>query len=148
MTDVFALSSFYGSSSNSAAGRGAADRTVLIAEEQPILAAHDISMWGYAVLTALRDEPKRTQAALARSIGADKTRLIEFGRFAAANQMRRGLGKPETFAFLGFTFICGKTRRGGFQLHRKTRRDRMQARLTAVKEELRRRMQQPIPQQG
>ncbi|MEV6304379.1 MarR family transcriptional regulator [Actinoplanes sp. NPDC051861] len=48
----------------------------LIAIEQPILAEHDVSMWGYAVLTALRDEPMRTQAALARSIGADKTRII------------------------------------------------------------------------
>ena len=48
----------------------------LIAMEQPILAEHDVSMWGYAVLTALRDEPMRTQAALARSIGADKTRII------------------------------------------------------------------------
>lgn len=48
----------------------------LMALEQPILAAHDVSMWGYAVLTALREEPVRTQAALARAIGADKTRLI------------------------------------------------------------------------
>ncbi|MCY1136901.1 MarR family transcriptional regulator [Actinoplanes sp. Pm04-4] len=48
----------------------------MVAVEQPILAAHDISMWGYAVLTVLRDEPMRTQTALARSIGADKTRLI------------------------------------------------------------------------
>ena len=49
---------------------------LLLAVEQPILEDHDISMWGYAVLTALRDEPMRTQAALARSIGADKTRII------------------------------------------------------------------------
>ncbi|WP_250036345.1 MarR family winged helix-turn-helix transcriptional regulator [Paractinoplanes maris] len=48
----------------------------MVAVEQPILTSHDISMWGYAVLTALRDEPMRTQSALARSIGADKTRLI------------------------------------------------------------------------
>src|SRR5918997_2884852 len=58
----------------------------------------------------------------ALSLHPDKTRLLEFGRFAAANRKRRGLGKPETFAFLGFTFICGKTRRGHFQIHRKTRR--------------------------
>jgi DNA-binding MarR family transcriptional regulator len=49
---------------------------VLIAIEQPILEAHAVSMWGYSVLTALRAEPMRTQAALARAIGADKTRLI------------------------------------------------------------------------
>lgn len=48
----------------------------LIAAERPVLAAHDVSMWGYAVLTALADEPMRTQAALARAIGADKTRII------------------------------------------------------------------------
>jgi len=82
------------------------------------------------------------------SLHPDKTRLLEFGRFAAANRKRRGLGKPETFTFLGFTFICGRTRRGDFQIHRKTRRDRMQAKLTEIKEELRRRMHQSIPQQG
>lgn len=58
------------------------------------------------------------------SLHPDKTRLIEFGRHAVANRKRRGLGKPETFAFLGFTFICGRSRRGRFLLVRKTRRDR------------------------
>jgi DNA-binding MarR family transcriptional regulator len=48
----------------------------LLAAERPVLAAHDVSMWGYAVLSALADEPVRTQAALARAIGADKTRII------------------------------------------------------------------------
>jgi RNA-directed DNA polymerase len=84
----------------------------------------------------------------ALSLHPDKTRLLEFGRFAVANRKRRGLGKPETFTFLGFTLICGRTRRGDFQIHRKTRRDRMQAKLTEIKEELRRRMHQSIPQQG
>jgi group II intron reverse transcriptase/maturase len=78
----------------------------------------------------------------------DKTRLIEFGRFAAAGRAKRGLGKPETFNFLGFTHICGKSRRGNFLLKRKSRRDRMRAKLKDVKEELRRRMHQPIPEQG
>jgi RNA-directed DNA polymerase len=84
----------------------------------------------------------------ALSLHPDKTRLIEFGRFAAANRKQRGLGKPETFNFLGFTFICGKSRRGYFLLKRKTRRDRMRAKLRMVKEEMRRRMHQPIPVQG
>ena len=84
----------------------------------------------------------------ALSLHPDKTRLIEFGRFAADNRKRRGLGKPETFNFLGFTFICGKSRRGKFQIKRKTRRDRMRAKLQEIKEELRRRMHQPIPEQG
>ena len=82
------------------------------------------------------------------SLHPDKTRLIEFGRLAAANRKRRGLGKPETFTFLGFTFICGKSRQGRFQLQRKTRGDRMRAKLRDIKVELRRRMHWPIPEQG
>jgi RNA-directed DNA polymerase len=78
----------------------------------------------------------------------EKTRLLEFGRQAAARRQQRGLGKPETFTFLGFTFICGKSRRGGFLIHRKTRRDRMRATLREIKEELQRRMHSPIPEQG
>ena len=78
----------------------------------------------------------------------DKTRLIEFGRFAAARRTERGLRKPETFAFLGFTFICGKSRQGRFQLQRKTRGDRMRTKLQEIKVELRRRMHWPIPRQG
>jgi RNA-directed DNA polymerase len=78
----------------------------------------------------------------------EKTRLIEFGRFAVHNRKQRGLGKPETFDFLGFTLISGKTRRGVFQLKRKTRRDRMRAKLREIREELYRRRHQPIPQQG
>jgi group II intron reverse transcriptase/maturase len=82
------------------------------------------------------------------SLHPEKTRLLEFGRLAAFNRKRRGVGKPETFAFLGFTFICGKTRQGRFQVHRKTRSDRMRAKLRELKEELRRRMHWPIPAQG
>jgi RNA-directed DNA polymerase len=78
----------------------------------------------------------------------EKTRLLEFGRHAAANRMQRGLGKPETFAFLGFTHICGKSRRGAFQLQRKTRRDRMRVKLGEIKAQLRKRMHEPIPEQG
>jgi group II intron reverse transcriptase/maturase len=78
----------------------------------------------------------------------DKTRLLEFGRHAAAKRKQRGLGKPETFTFLGFLFICGTSRRGAFQLQRKTRGDRMQAKLREIKEQLRKRMHEPIPEQG
>jgi RNA-directed DNA polymerase len=84
----------------------------------------------------------------ALTLHPDKTRLIEFGRFAAANRERRGLGKPETFNFLGFTFICGKARRGNFLLLRQSRRDRRQAKLAEVKEDLRRRMHQSVAEQG
>src|SRR5215210_3856247 len=68
---------------------------------------------------AMRERLER----FALSLHPDKTRLIEFGRLAAARRARRGLGKPETFAFLGFTLICGRTRQGRFLLKRKTRRD-------------------------
>ena len=84
----------------------------------------------------------------ALSLHPDKTRLIEFGRYAAARREKRGLGKPETFNFLGFTLICGKTRNGNFLIHRKSRSDRMRAKLQEVKEELRRRRHQAIPLQG
>ena len=94
------------------------------------------------------DDMRRRFEEFALSLHPDKTRLIEFGRFAAVNRERRGLGKPETFNFLGLTHICGRNRWGKFLLIRKTRRDRMRVRLKEVKEELRRRMHQPIPEQG
>ena len=94
------------------------------------------------------DEMRERLREFALSLHPEKTRLIEFGRFAAERRKRRGLGKPETFNFLGFTFICGKTRAGKFQLQRKTRRDRMRTKLRMIKEEMWRRMHQPIPIQG
>jgi RNA-directed DNA polymerase len=94
------------------------------------------------------DEMRERLGEFALSLHPEKTRLIEFGRFAAERRERRGLTKPETFNFLGFTFICGKTRTGKFQIKRKTRRDRMQAKLRMINEEMRRRMHQPIPLQG
>jgi group II intron reverse transcriptase/maturase len=94
------------------------------------------------------DEMRERLREFALTLHPDKTRLIEFGRFAASNRKRRGLGKPETFNFLGFTFICGKDRRGKFLVKRKTRRDRMRAKLKMISEELRRRMHWPIPQLG
>jgi len=94
------------------------------------------------------DEMRERLKKFALSLHPEKTRLIEFGRFAAERRMRRGLGKPETFNFLGFTFICGNTRAGKFQIRRKTRADRMRAKLKMIKTELWRRMHQPIPKQG
>jgi len=86
--------------------------------------------------------------AFSLSLHPVKTRVIEFGRHAAVNRKKRGVIRPDTFAFLGFTFICGKSRRGSFQLQRKTRRDRMRAKLQEIKAELRLRMHQRIPAQG
>jgi RNA-directed DNA polymerase len=94
------------------------------------------------------DAMRARLAEFALSLNPEKTRLIEFGRNAANNRVRRGLAKPETFNFLGFTFICATTRRGQFLVKRKSRRDRMRAKLREVKAELRRRMHQPIAEQG
>src|ERR1700752_3439388 len=94
------------------------------------------------------DEMRKRLGEFALSLHPEKTRLIEFGRFAAERRKRRGLVKPETFNFLGFTFICGKTRAGKFQIKRKTRRDRMRVKLRMIKGEMWRRMHQPIPAQG
>jgi len=78
----------------------------------------------------------------------DKTRRIEFGRFAEENRKRRGEGKPETFDFLGFQHISGKNRLGLFTVRRKTIRKRMRGKLRALKQELRRRMHHPVPDTG
>jgi RNA-directed DNA polymerase len=81
-------------------------------------------------------------------LNAEKTRLIEFGRFTAQNRRRKGLGKPETFAFLGFTHMCGKTRTGRFALRRKTIAKKMAAKLREVNELLAQRRHWPVPEQG
>ena len=78
----------------------------------------------------------------------DKTRLIEFGRYAEHNRAERGLGKPETFNFLGFTHICSWNRRKSFTVLRQTMRQRMRAKLKEIVVELKRRMHDPIPEQG
>jgi RNA-directed DNA polymerase len=79
----------------------------------------------------------------------EKTRLLEFGSFAINNRQRREEGKPETFNFLGFTHICVKKRSNGmYTVLRQTIRKRLQAKLNAVKAELKRRMHEPISEQG
>jgi group II intron reverse transcriptase/maturase len=101
-------------------------------------------------------DAKRFRAELAERFGKfslelhpDKTRLLEFGSFAVRNRKRRGVGKPETFDFLGFTHICGKKRSNGyFTVMRQTIRKRRQAKLNAVKTELRQRMHAPIQDTG
>ena len=78
----------------------------------------------------------------------DKTRLIEFGRFAADNRKARGEGTLETFNFLGFTHMCGKTRKGWFTVLRQTMQKKMQRKLQELKVELRKRMHWAIPEVG
>src|SRR6058998_3295746 len=79
---------------------------------------------------------------------SDKTRIVEFGRYAERNRRKRGDGKPETFNFLGFTHSCGKTRKGWFTVLRQTVRQRWRAKLKAVKAELRRRLHEPLSAVG
>jgi RNA-directed DNA polymerase len=95
-------------------------------------------------LTELRER----FAQFGLTLHPDKTRLIEFGRHTARHRRERGDGKPETFNFLGFTHSCGKTRRGNFTVLRQTMRQRWQAKLKAVKVELRRRLHEPLSAVG
>jgi len=78
----------------------------------------------------------------------EKTRLIEFGRYAAERRAKRGAGRPETFDFLGFTHISGKTRRGDFTIHRKTARKKFQAKVKDIKAKLMRRLHADLSQVG
>jgi group II intron reverse transcriptase/maturase len=94
------------------------------------------------------DAMRKRFEEFALSLHPEKTRLIEFGRQAADRRDQRGFGKPETFNFLGFTHICGRSRHGKYLLKRKSRRDRMRGKLKEIKEEMRHRMHQSIPEQG
>lgn len=91
----------------------------------------------------LRDFQERL-AKFGLELHPEKTRLIEFGRFAASDRRKRGEGKPETFTFLGFTHYCGRNSKGYFVVWRRTAAKRLRARLLAIKQELRRRMHEPI----
>jgi RNA-directed DNA polymerase len=94
------------------------------------------------------EELKQRMRKFGLELHPEKTRLLEFGRYAVERRRKRGQGKPETFNFLGFTHICGETGRGQFSVLRQTNRKRMQAKLEEVKAELRRRMHDPIPEVG
>ena len=93
-------------------------------------------------------ELRERLARFGLELAAEKTRLIEFGRFAARDRASRGDPKPETFEFLGFTHICASTKTGRFKLKRVTSKKKMRAKLKSVKIEMRRRMHQPVPEQG
>lgn len=103
-----------------------------------------------------RNEAIRFQQALRERLAKfglelhpEKTRLLEFGRFAAANRTKRGEGKPETFDFLGFTHLCAKTRKNNrFTVRRKTIAKRLRAKVKVVRKEAMRRRHLPVPDQG
>jgi hypothetical protein len=95
------------------------------------------------------EEFRERLAKFGLELHAEKTRLIEFGRFAAENRKRRGEGKPETFTFLGFTHFCGRTTHAGvFTVWRITAKKRMVAKLKALKVELQRRKHDPTRETG
>jgi group II intron reverse transcriptase/maturase len=94
------------------------------------------------------DELRERFAQFGLALHPDKTRLIEFGRRAARDRRSRGLGKPETFDFLGFTHIGVRSKKGHFWVKRITVAKRMRAKLSAVKVELKRRRHEPIPVVG
>ena len=97
---------------------------------------------------AFLSELRERFAKFALSLHPEKTRLIEFGRFATERRTRQEMDKPETFSFLGFMHICGKTQNGRFMLFRKSRSDRMRSTLQAIKDQLRKRRHRSIPLQG
>jgi RNA-directed DNA polymerase len=83
------------------------------------------------------------------SLNGEKTRVLEFGRFAVQHSKQRGLRRPKTFDFLGFTHICGVTRENGrFTVMRLTSSKRMRASLKALRQALYRRRHEPIPVVG
>jgi group II intron reverse transcriptase/maturase len=95
------------------------------------------------------EQLRKRMADYGLELHSDKTRLIQFGRFAAEDRKRDGKGKPETFDFLGFTHICGTIHKSGkFTVHRKTVGKRMTVKLRSIGAELRRRMHKPIAETG
>jgi RNA-directed DNA polymerase len=124
--------------------REATGDMVIVRYADDIVVGFEYEADGRRFLDMMRE--RLTEFAL--TLHPEKTRLITFGRRAAAQRAKLGLRKPETFDFLGFTHICGWTRQGRFQIRRKSRRDRRWAKLREIKDELRRRMLQPIPKQG
>ena len=95
------------------------------------------------------EDLRRRLADFGLELHPGKTRLLEFGPYAAKNRKEAGLGKPKTFDFLGFTHICGKKRSNRmFTVLRQTMRKRLQAKLRNVKYELRRRLHDSIPEVG
>jgi RNA-directed DNA polymerase len=91
---------------------------------------------------------KQRLAQFGLELHPEKTRLIEFGRFAATNRKQRGEGRPETFDFLGFTHICAKSRKGNYIVLRKTIRKRLAAKCRKIRSQIMQRMHDPIPEVG
>jgi group II intron reverse transcriptase/maturase len=125
-------------------GRHAHGEMIIVRYADDYLVGFERERDAHQFLADLRDR----LAMFSLELAAEKTRLIQFGRFAARNRASRGLGKPETFDFLGFTHCCAKTKNGRFMLKRITIAQRMRRKLHELKDELRRRRHHSIPEQG
>jgi RNA-directed DNA polymerase len=125
-------------------GRHAHGEMIIVRYADDYLVGFESERDARQFLADLRDR----LAGFGLELAPEKTRLIEFGRFAARDRARRGLGKPETFDFLGFTHCCAKTKNGRFMLKRITIAKRMRTKLHEVKDELKRRRHHSIPEQG
>ena len=111
----------------------------------------DDSVFGFQYQSDARrflEEMGKTLSRFGLELNREKTRLIEFGRFAADNRKGRGEGKPESFDFMGFTHLCSKTRSGKFCVLRQTKSKKTKAKLKEMRLELRRRLHQPVPEVG
>jgi hypothetical protein len=111
----------------------------------------DDSVYGFKSEWAARSFLAAMQERLAKfglTLNAKKTRLIEFGRFAAVNRKRRGQDKPETFDFLGFTHCCSTNRHGRYKVLRLTVKKRMRAKIAQIRVELMTRRHRPIAEVG
>src|SRR5450830_1703327 len=124
--------------------REAKGKVIVVRYADDIVAGFEVESDARRFLDAMRERFEQ----FGLELHGEKTRLIEFGRYAAVKRNKRGQGKPETFTFLGFTFICGKSRQGKFVLWRKTRADRMRAKLVEIRGQMRKRMHHTIPEQG
>jgi group II intron reverse transcriptase/maturase len=98
---------------------------------------------------AFQEQLRERMRKFGLELHSEKTRLIEFGRFAEVNRNRRGEDKPQTFDFLGFTHMCGKTGKGNwFTIRRQTMKKRLRSKLQDIRQELRRRWHEPMAKTG
>lgn len=125
-------------------GRHATGLTMFVRYADDSISGFERRADGQAFLVALR----KRLATFGLTLHPEKTRMIEFGRYAAKNRCRRAAARPETFDFLGFTHCCSTTRTGWFKILRLTIKKRMRATLKAIREKLRKRMHDPVPLLG
>jgi group II intron reverse transcriptase/maturase len=125
-------------------GRHASGEVIIVRYADDFIVGFERQRDAQRFLTDLRER----LAKFALELAPEKTRLIRFGRFAARDRKARGEGKPETFDFLGFKHCCSRTKNGSFLLKRITIAKRMAGKLHEVKDELKRRRHDPIPDQG